>query len=603
MKQFTSNNRIRFGATLSLVVCFSLPLCFPPSRVNVERTVAAASREPVRARHGVVASTNEVASRVGVDILKRGGNAVDAAIAVAFALAVTHPAAGNLGGGGFMMIRLKDGRSTAIDYREMAPAAATRNIYLDKNGNVIQGEGGSIEGYRAAGVPGTVRGMELALKKYGSGKMSWAQLVEPARRLAANGFTVTRTLARSLRGRREVTQGAETVEEDRYYLAKYPETKRIYLNNGKLYNEGDLFRQPDLAATFARLQRGGPNEFYEGQTARMIADDMKRNNGLITMADMRGYVAKERETLKGNYRGYDIISMPPPSSGGAVLLEMLNILEGYDLKKMDAASSDRYHLMTEAMRRAFADRAEYMGDTDFVKVPIAGLIDKKYAAQLRSTINPEHASTSEQVKAGKPLGYESEETTHFTVVDAEGNAVANTYTLNNSYGSAVVAKGTGIIMNDEMDDFAAKPGTPNLYGLIQGERNAVAPRKRPLSAMTPTFVLRKDGSLWFTVGSPGGPTIINTVLDVITNVIDFNMNIQQAIDAPRIHHQWLPDELVYEPYGLSGDTQAALTKRGHKLVKKPRYLGDCEGIMIEEKTGMRLGATDPRRSDGMAVGY
>jgi gamma-glutamyltranspeptidase/glutathione hydrolase len=587
---------------ISTVLCLAVltPVLF---RAPLQSTTLAASREPVRARHGVVASTNEVASRVGVDIMKRGGNAVDAAIAVAFALAVTHPAAGNLGGGGFMMIRLKDGRTTAIDYREMAPAAATHDIYLDKHGNVIKGEGGSVEGYRAAGVPGTVRGMELALKKYGSGKLSWAQLVEPARRLAANGFTVTRTLARSLRGKREVIQGGETVEEDRYYLATYPETKRIYLNNGKLYNEGDLFRQPDLAATFARLQHGGPNEFYEGQTARMIADDMKRNNGLITMADMHGYVAKERAPLHGNYRGYEIISMPPPSSGGAVLIEMLNILEGYDLKKMDAASSDRYHLMTESMRRAFADRAEYMGDTDFVKVPIAGLIDKKYAAQLRSTINPDHASTSEQVKAGKPLGYESEETTHFTVVDADGNAVANTYTLNNSYGSAVVAKGTGIIMNDEMDDFAVKPGTPNLYGLIQGERNAVAPRKRPLSAMTPTFVLRKDGSLWFTVGSPGGPTIINTVLDVITNVIDFNMNIQQAIDAPRIHHQWLPDELVYEPYGLSGDTQKSLTTRGHKLVKKPRYLGDCEGIMIEEETGMRLGATDPRRSDGLAVGW
>ena len=590
----------RVIVTVILLTAVATPLAswFPKSS-----TTLAASREPVRARHGVVASTNEVASRVGVDIMKRGGNAVDAAIAVAFALAVTHPAAGNLGGGGFMMIRLKNGRTTAIEYREMAPAAATRNIYLDKNGNVIQGEGGPIEGYRAAGVPGTVRGMELALKKYGSGKLSWSQLVEPARRLAANGFTVTRSLARSLRAKRDITRGGEVIEEDQYYLAKYPETKRIYLNNGNFYNEGDIFRQPDLAATFARLQRGGPNEFYEGQTARMIAADMKRNNGLMTLDDLRGYVAKEREPLRGSYRGYEIVSMPPPSSGGAVLIEMLNILEGYDLKKIDWASSDRYHLMTEAMRRAFADRAEYMGDTDFVKVPIAGLIDKKYAEQLRRTINLDRASTSEQVKAGKPLGYESEETTHFTVVDAEGNAVANTYTLNNSYGSAVVAKGTGILMNDEMDDFAAKPGTPNLYGLIQGERNAVAPRKRPLSAMTPTFVLRKDGSLWFTLGSPGGPTIINTVLDVITNVIDYNMNIQQAIDAPRIHHQWLPDELVYEPYGLSGDTQKALQARGHKLIKKPRYLGDCEGIMIEEKTGMRLGATDPRRSDGLAVGY
>jgi gamma-glutamyltranspeptidase/glutathione hydrolase len=554
--------------------------------VNVSH---AAPREPVRARHGMVASTNEVASRVGVQIMKRGGNAVDAAIAVAFALAVTHPAAGNLGGGGFMMIRLKDGRSTAIDYREMAPAAAHRNVYLDKNGNLIEGEGGSLVGYRAAGVPGTVRGMELALKKYGSGKLTWSQLLEPARLLAANGFTVTYELARSLKG-----------SDD--YLSKYAETKRIYLRGGNFYKEGEVFRQPELAATFARLQRSGPNEFYEGETARLIVADMKRHNGLMTMEDLRGYVAKERTPLRGTYRGHEIISMPPPSSGGAVLLEMLNILEGYDLQKTDANSSDRYHLMAEAMRRAFADRAEYMGDSDFVKVPVAGLIDKSYAATLRATINTDRASTSAEVRAGRPAGYESEETTHFTVVDADGNAVANTYTLNNSYGSAAVAKGTGMLLNDEMDDFAAKPGTPNLYGLIQGERNAVAPRKRPLSAMTPTIVLRKDGSLWFTVGSPGGPTIINTVLCIITDVIDYNMNIQQAIDAPRIHHQWLPDELVGEPFGLSGDTQRALTARGHTLAKL-RYLGDAEGIMIEEKTGMRLGATDPRRSDGQAVGY
>jgi gamma-glutamyltranspeptidase/glutathione hydrolase len=351
-----------------------------------------------------------------------------------------------------------------------------------------------------------------------------------------------------------------------------------------------------------RLQRSGPREFYEGRTAQLIVADMKRNNGLITMADMRAYVAKERQPLHGSYRGYEVISMPPPSSGGAVLLEMLNILEGFEMGKYDWASSERQHLTAEAMRRAFADRAEYMGDTDFVKVPIAGLLDKSYAEKLRKAINFERASSSDDVRAGQPTGYESEETTHFTVVDAQGNAVANTYTLNDSFGSAVVAKGTGVFMNNEMDDFAAKPGTPNLYGLIQGERNAVAPHKRPLSAMTPTIVLRKDGSLWFTVGSPGGPTIINTVLCIITNVIDYEMNIQQAIDAPRIHHQWLPDELVGEPFGLSGDTQRALTARGHTLAKL-RYLGDAEGIMIEEKTGMRLGATDPRRSDGQAVGY
>lgn len=591
-KEVMKNINLQTIARLFLVVTLTGAFLAVPSS-NLISTMApptalAASREPVRAKHGIVASTNEVASQVGVDIMKRGGNAVDAAIAVAFALAVTHPAAGNLGGGGFMMIRLKNGKTTAIDYREMAPAAATRNIYLDKNGRLIEGEGGSLVGYRAAGVPGTVRGMELALKKYGSGKLSWAQLVEPARRLAS-GFTVTYSLARSLRGNSD-------------YLSQYSETKRIYLNGGKYYKEGEIFRQPDLAATFARLQRVGPNEFYEGQTARMIVDDMKAHNGLMTLADLRGYVAKERQPLRAKYRGYEVISMPPPSSGGAVLIQMLNILEGYDLGKMESASSERYHLMTEAMRRAFADRAEFMGDTDFVKVPVAGLIDKSYAAKLRGTINPERASTSVEINAGQPAGYESEETTHFTVVDAEGNAVANTYTLNNSYGSAAVAKGTGIMLNDEMDDFAAKPGTPNMYGLIQGERNAVAPRKRPLSAMTPTFVLRKDGSLWFTVGSPGGPTIINTALCVITNVVDYGMNIQQAIDAPRIHHQWLPDELVFEPYGLSGDTQKALAALGHKLAR-PRYLGDAEGLMIEEKTGMRLGATDPRRSDGLAVGY
>jgi gamma-glutamyltranspeptidase/glutathione hydrolase len=556
---------------------------------GVQSRAFAAAREPVRARHGIVASTNEVASHVGVDVMKRGGNAIDAAIAVAFALAVTHPAAGNLTGGGFMVIRLKNGKSTAIDYREMAPAAATRNIYLDKDGDLIKGEGGSLEGYRAAGVPGTVRGMELALKNYGSGKLTWSQLIEPARRLAANGFEVTDNLARSLEGNQE-------------YLSKYPETKRIYLRGGKFYQEGEIFRQPDLAATFARLQQNGPNEFYEGETAGLIVADMKRHNGLMTREDLHGYVAKERTPLRGNYRGHEIISMPPPSSGGAVLMEMLNILEGYDLSKLDANSSDRYHLMAEAMRRAFADRAEYMGDSDFVKVPVAGLIDKSYAEKLRSTISMDRASTSAEVRAGKPTGYESEETTHFTVVDADGNAVANTYTLNNSFGSAAVAKGTGMLLNDEMDDFAAKPGTPNMYGLIQGERNAVAPHKRPLSAMTPTIVLNKDGSFWFTVGSPGGPTIINTVLCVITDVIDFNMNIQQAIDAPRLHHQWLPDEVVGEPYGFSGDTQRALTARGHTLAK-PHYLGDAEGIMIDQKTGMRLGATDPRRSDGAAVGY
>ena len=583
---------------INLVACFLIVLLTAGALVfsGFERvtggqmTVVAASRHPVRARHGMVASSSKIASEVGVDILKRGGNAVDAAIAVAFAEAVTHPAAGNIGGGGFMMIKMRNGKTTAIDYREMGPAAATRNVYLDSNGNLIKGEGSSTVGYRAAGVPGTVRGMELAFKKYGSGKLTWAQLTEPARCLAAEGFPLSHSYAQSLRNSSDL-------------LGLYEDSKRIFLNNGKFYNDGDLLRQPELAATFARLQKYGPNEFYEGQTARLIAADMKRHNGLMTLADLKNYVAKEREPLRSTYRGYEVISMPPPSSGGAVLIEMLNILEGYDLKPLGWSSSERYHLMTEAMRRAFADRAAFMGDTDFVKVPVAGMIDKKYAAELRASIEMDRASTSAQVRAGKPPGYESEDTTHFTVVDKDGNAVANTYTLNLGYGSGVTAKGTGVLLNNEMDDFAAKPGTPNAFGLIQGENNAVAAGKRPLSAMTPTFVLRKDGSLWFAVGSPGGPTIINTVLQVITNIVDYDMNIQQAIDAPRIHHQWLPDELVYEPFGLSADTKRAMESRGHKLVTRPRYMGDAEGIMIEATTGVRLGASDPRGSDSAAVGY
>jgi gamma-glutamyltranspeptidase/glutathione hydrolase len=537
----------------------------------------------------MTASTSPIASKVGVAIMKRGGNAVDAAIAVAFAEAVTHPAAGNIGGGGFMLIRLRNGKTTAIDYREMAPAAATRNVYLDANGELIKGEGSSLVGYRAAGVPGTVAGMALAFKKYGSGKLSWAQLIEPARRLAADGFPLSYSYAQ------ELSKSADL-------LSRSEDTRRIFLNNGKFYSEGDYLRQPELAATFARLQRRGAREFYEGQTARLIAEDMKRHDGLMTFEDLRGYVAKEREPLKGTYRGHEVITMPPPSSGGAVLLEMLNILEGYDLSKMGWSSSEKYHLLIEAMRRAFADRAEYMGDADFVKVPVAGLIDKAYAARRRGTIDPTRASTSAEVGAGRPAGYESEETTHFTVVDGEGNAVSNTYTLNWGFGSGVTAKGTGVLLNNEMDDFAAKPGTANLFGLIQGERNAVAPRKRPLSSMTPTFVLREDGTLWFAVGSPGGPTIINTVLQVITNIVDHGMNIQQAIDAPRIHHQWLPDEVVYEPYGLSADTQSALETRGHKLTTRPSYMGDAEGIMIEEKTNVRLGASDPR-DEGASAGY
>ena len=537
----------------------------------------------------MVASTDRMASEVGVEVMKRGGNAVDAAVAVAFALAVTYPIAGNLGGGGFMMIRRADGAVTAIDYRETAPAAATRDMFLTPEGELIKGEGSSLIGYRASGVPGTVAGMALALKQHGSGKLTWGQLIEPARKVAAEGFVVSHRTQQSLK-------------ENQSILSGYADSRRIFLRDGKLYREGETLKQPELAATLGRLQKKGPREFYEGETARLVVQDMQQNGGLITVDDLRGYAPKEREPLRGTYRGHEIISMPPPSSGGAVLLQMLNILEGFDLRKLGPLSSENYHLLIETMRRAYADRAEYMGDTDFAKVPISGMIDKAYAEQQRSTIDPARASSSSEIRAGKPAGAEPVETTHFTIVDAAGNCVSNTYTLNGAFGSGVVAKGTGVLLNNEMDDFTAKAGAPNLFGAIQSERNAIAPGKRPLSSMTPTFVLRPDGSLFLAIGTPGGTTIINTVLQVITNVVDHGMNLQEAIDAPRVHHQWLPDEVVSEPFGLSADTRRALEARGHQISTLERDMSDAQGVMIEEKTGVRLGASDSRR-DGAAVGY
>jgi gamma-glutamyltranspeptidase/glutathione hydrolase len=431
--------------------------------------------------------------------------------------------------------------------------------------------------------------MAFALKKYGSGKLTWTELIEPARKLAADGFAVTHRMERML-------------QDNQNTLASCEDSRRIFLRDGKPYREGEILRQPELAATLARIQKKGPREFYEGETARLIAEDMERHGGLITRDDLRGYTPKERVPLRGSYRGFGIVSMPPPSAGGAVLLEMLNILEGFDLKKLQPFSSAYYHLLVEAMRRAYADRAEYLGDADFGPVPVEGMIDKAYAERQRSTINPERASSSSEIGAGKPAGYESKQTTHFTVVDPAGNAVSNTYTLNDSFGSGVVAKGTGVLLNNEMDDFTSKPGVPNLYGAIQSERNAIAPRKRPLSSMTPTFVLRPDGSLYFAIGSPGGTTITNTVLQVITGVIDHGMNLQAAIDAPHIHHQWQPDEIKEEPLGLSPDTRLALEARGHHFAAKQENMSDLQGVMIEEKTSMRLGASDSRQ-DGVAIGY
>ncbi len=567
------------------LILMSFQLSFIPTATNI----FAARRELARGKRAMVASQHPLASRIGADVMKRGGNAVDAAIAVALALAVVYPEAGNLGGGGFMLIRFKDGRTTAIDYREMAPAAATRNVFIDEKGDLVKGEGSSTVGYRAAGVPGTPAGLEMAYQKYGSKKLSWAELVEPSIKLARDGYVLSARLANLFKSYKET-------------LAEYPDSNRIFLNGGKFYEEGDTLKQPDLAKTLERIGKNGGREFYTGETARLIAADMKANNGLITEADLKNYVAKERVPVRGTYRGYEVISMPSPSSGGIVLLETLNILEKFDLRAMQSNSSGKYHVLTEALRRSFADRAEFMGDADFVKVPAAELISKDYAARRAATIDLTKASNSKEIGAGEPVGKEPMETTHFTVVDADGNCVTNTYTINDLYGSRVTARGTGVLLNDEMDDFAARPGTPNMFGLIQGERNAVAPKKRPLSAMTPTIVLRKDGSLWFALGARGGPRIITAVLQTVINMIDHDMNFQQAMDAPRIHHQWFPDEILSEPFGMSPDTRTALEKLGHKFAEKPGYVASATGIAIEEKTGTRLGAIDAR-SDGEAVGY
>lgn len=539
---------------------------------------------PAHGQHVMVATSSGIATSAGLDVLKHGGNAVDAAVAVALALAVTHPSAGNLGGGGFMLIRMADGRAAAIDYRETAPQKASHDMYLGPDGKLVPKL--STDGYLASGVPGTVSGLSLALSKFG--KISWADAIEPARKLASEGFAISYSLAASLRSSHAV--GA------------FPEGKRIFQRDGQFYREGEILRQPELAATLQRLQSQGPQEFYEGRTAQLIAADMGEHGGLITADDLKNYHAVSREPLKGSYRGYELLSMPPPSSGGIALFEMLNILEPFPMASLGFDSSEKDHVMIEAMRRAFADRAEFLGDADFVHVPVSGLISKKYAAELVKTIDPARATPSTVIGHGQPGADEPPQTTHFTVVDADGNVVVNTYTLNGSYGSGVVVRGAGFFLNDEMDDFAAKPGVPNMFGLIQGEANSVAPGKRPLSAMTPTVVL-KDQKLFLALGSPGGPTIINTVLQIILNVVDYHMNIQQAVNAPRLHHQWIPDTVSFEPFGIPVDTRRALEKMGHQFAARAGYMGDAEAVMIDQESGLRWGASDPRNPDAAALGY
>ncbi len=563
---------------------------------------AMASTQPVHAPHAIVVSVHELGSRAGVEIMKAGGNAVDAAVATGFALAVVHPQAGNLGGGGFMLIRLADGRVHFVDYREKAPAAATANMYLDAQGNVV--EHASVVGYKAIGVPGSVAGMVYAEKEFG--KLTLGQVVAPAIKLARDGYPLGWQDAQDLR------------DQD---LAKFPESRRIFQRNGNYYMQGDVFRQPELARTLERIANN-PDDFYHGAMARELAASIQKGGGLITTDDLAHYEVKEREPIRGTYRGDEIISAPPPSSGGTALVEILNILEGYDLAKAGDRSAASIHLTVEAFRRAFYDRAEFLGDPDFSKIPVAQLIDKKYGAAWRESIDPTRASTSkdlkrpaifselEQYASGHPqplVVREPEHTTHYSVVDSNGNAVAVTTTLNDEFGSRVTAEGLGFLLNDEMDDFAAKQGVPNLYGLIQGPANAIGPGKRPLSAMTPTIVL-KDGTLYLVLGSPGGARIITTVANILMGVVDYGMNIQESVNAPRFHNQWMPDMVNVERW-FSPDAVKLLDQMGHKVETGETVAGDWipywsdgECIAIDQKTGERLGASDVR-NNGKAVGY
>jgi gamma-glutamyltranspeptidase/glutathione hydrolase len=564
---------------------------------------AAGSNHPVHAAHAVVVSVHELASRAGVEAMQAGGNAVDAAVATGFALAVVHPAAGNLGGGGFMLIRMAGGETHFLDYREKAPAAATRDLYLDAQGNVI--EGASEFGYKAIGVPGSVAGMVYAEKKYG--KLPLKQVMAAAIRLAREGYTLTWEEARDF-------------ENDKH-LGEFAESRRIFQRDGKFYQPGEVFRQPDLARTLERIA-AKPDDFYHGALARELAAALQKDGGLITADDLAHYEVKEREPIRGTYRGYEVISAPPPSSGGIVLVESLNILEGYDLAKLGSRSAQSIHYTTEAFRRAFFDRAEFLGDPDFSKIPVAQLIDKRYAAAWRESIAPLQASPSaglarppifselEQYAATHPQLqniHERPHTTHYSVVDGEGNAVAVTTTINDWFGSRVTAEGLGFLLNDEMDDFSSKPGVPNSDGLIQGAANAIGPGKRPLSSMTPTIVVR-EGKVFLVLGSPGSSKIITTVANVLMGVIDYGMNIQEAVNAPRFHNQWMPDVLNVERW-FSPDTVQALRQMGYKVEiglhdgpDASPYWSDAECIAVDAKTGERLGASDGR-NNGKALGY
>ena len=549
------------------------------------------SQAPVAAENGMVVSAQHLASKVGADVLKRGGNAVDAAVAVGYALAVVYPAAGNLGGGGFMTVQLADGRKTFLDFREKAPLAATANMYLDKEGNVIKGL--STKGHLAVGVPGSVSGMEYAREKYGT--MKRAALLAPSIQLAENGFALEQGDVDLLN-----TATADFKED--------PASGAIFLNKGQPFVAGQKLVQKDLAKTLRAISVRGTDGFYKGWVGNAIVASSQAGKGLITQADLDQYKTRELAPVECDYRGYHLVSAPPPSSGGVIICEMLNILEGYPLQDLGYHSAQAVHYQIEAMRHAYVDRNSYLGDPDFVKNPLDRLLDKNYAEKIRAVIDPKKAGVSKDIKPGV-APHEGNNTTHYSIADKWGNAVSVTYTLNDWFGAKITAAKTGVLLNDEMDDFTSKVGVPNLYGLVQGEANAIAPGKRPLSSMSPTIVT-KDGKPVFVVGTPGGSRIITAVLLTILNVVDYGMNVQEAVDAPRFHQQWLPDVTNVETFALSPDTRKILTDMGHNL-GAPQPANHIAAIIVGAPSlggkpvasNRFYGANDPRRNTGLSLGY
>ena len=578
-----ANMRWIVAAITSVSLVTFSPVTFSPAR--------AASVAPVAAENGMVVSAQHLATQVGVDVLKRGGNAVDAAVAVGYALAVVYPAAGNLGGGGFMTIQLADGRKSFLDFRETAPKGATANMYLDKDGNVIKGI--STKGHLAVGVPGSVSGMEYAREKYGT--MKRAELLAPAIQLAEQGFALDQGDIDLL--------GSATAD-----FRDDPATASIFLNNGQPFQVGEKLMQSELAKTLREISSKGTDGFYKGWVGSAIVASSQAGKGLLTQEDLDGYKTRELAPVECDYRGYHVISAPPPSSGGVVICEILNILEGYPLKELGYHSAQAVHVQIEAMRHAYVDRNSYLGDPDYVKNPLDRLLDKDYATKIRAVIDPNKAGISKDIKPGV-APHEGSNTTHYSIADKDGNAVSVTYTLNDWFGAKVTAAKTGVLLNDEMDDFTAKIGVPNLYGLVQGEANAIAPGKRPLSSMSPTIVT-KDGKTVMVVGTPGGSRIITAVLQTMINAIDYGMNVQEAVDMPRIHQQWLPDLTNVENYALSPDTQKILEGMGHKF-GPPQPANHLAVIIVGapslngEQVGNNryYGANDPRRNTGLAAGY